>query len=94
MTLEDGFKMLKKPERLNPDPKQRMYFWYGHEQALLLDKAKVSATDIKTALAGKAPKPPFCYGRKDTQYGEVNSCGPEVAKVLCEAFKELAGKKD
>jgi hypothetical protein len=38
-------------------------------------------------------QPPFCYGRKDAQYGEINSCGPDVAKVLCEAFKELAGKK-
>ena len=39
-------------------------------------------------------KPPFCYKRKDSQYGEVNSCGPDVAKVLCEAFKELVTKKD
>jgi hypothetical protein len=26
--------------------------------------------------------PPFAYGRKDRQYGEVNSCGPEAAPAL------------
>jgi hypothetical protein len=34
-------------------------------------------------------KPPFCYGRKEAQYGEVNSVGPETAPLLCTAFKEL-----
>jgi hypothetical protein len=34
-------------------------------------------------------KPPFCYGRKSAQYGEVNSVGPEAAPILCEVFKEL-----
>ena len=39
-------------------------------------------------------KPPYCYGRKKPQYGEINSLGPETAPVLCKAFKELAaGKK-
>jgi hypothetical protein len=39
-------------------------------------------------------KPPFCYGRKSAQYGEVNSLGPETAPILCKAFKELVeGKK-
>jgi hypothetical protein len=39
-------------------------------------------------------KPPFCYGRKKAQYGEVNSVGPDTAPVLCKAFKELVeGKK-
>jgi hypothetical protein len=39
-------------------------------------------------------KPPFCYGRKSAQYGEVNSVGPDTAPLLCEAFKQLvAGKK-
>jgi hypothetical protein len=39
-------------------------------------------------------KPPFCYGRKQAQYGEVNSVGPETAPILCRAFKELVkGKK-
>ncbi len=39
-------------------------------------------------------KPPFCYGRKKSQYGEVNSLGPETAPFLCEAFRALtaAGK--
>lgn len=35
-------------------------------------------------------KPPFCYGRKKKQYGEVNSIGPEAAPILCEAFRKLA----
>jgi hypothetical protein len=39
-------------------------------------------------------KPPFCYGRKSAQYGEMNSLGPETAPLLCKAFKELVeGKK-
>ena len=35
-------------------------------------------------------KAPYCYGRKATQYGEVNSLGPETAPLLCEAFRALA----
>jgi hypothetical protein len=39
-------------------------------------------------------KPPFCYGRRKAQYGEVNSLGPDTAPVLCGAFRDLvAGKK-
>jgi Neutral/alkaline non-lysosomal ceramidase, N-terminal len=38
-------------------------------------------------------KPPYCYGRKAPQYGEVNSLGPETAPLLCEAFRELTKKK-
>jgi hypothetical protein len=38
-------------------------------------------------------KPPFCYGRKTAQYGEVNSLGPDTAPLLCEAFKKLAAGK-
>jgi hypothetical protein len=34
-------------------------------------------------------KPPFCYGRKKAQYGEVNSLGPNTAPLLCRAFQEL-----
>lgn len=34
-------------------------------------------------------KPPFCYGRKKAQYGEINSVGPQTAPILCRAFKEL-----
>jgi hypothetical protein len=34
-------------------------------------------------------KAPFCYGRKQAQYGEINSLGPETAPLLCGAFKEL-----
>ncbi len=38
-------------------------------------------------------KPPFCYGLKKAQYGEMNSVGPEAAPVICNAFKELAKGK-
>lgn len=31
--------------------------------------------------------PPYAYGREQPQYGEINSCGPEVAPVLMEALK-------
>lgn len=32
-------------------------------------------------------KPPYAYGRKSPQYGEVNSCGPETAPILYEALE-------
>ena len=39
-------------------------------------------------------RPPFCYKRKQSQYGEINSLGPDTAPILCRAFKELVqGKK-
>lgn len=38
-------------------------------------------------------KAPFCYGLKKAQYGEINSCGPDVAGVICQAFKGLAERK-
>jgi len=34
-------------------------------------------------------KSPFCYGLKKTQYGEVNSTGPEAAPIICQAFADL-----
>ncbi len=39
--------------------------------------------------------PPFAYGRKDRQYGEINSCGPEVAPILYQSLEKAvkqAGK--
>lgn len=38
-------------------------------------------------------KPPFCYGRKKEQYGEINSVGPETGPILCRAFQELARER-
>ena len=38
-------------------------------------------------------KPPYCYGLKKSQYGEMNSVGPEAAPVICKTFKELVAKK-
>lgn len=38
-------------------------------------------------------KPPFCYGLKKAQYGEVNSLGPDTAPLICEAFRALVQKR-
>jgi hypothetical protein len=38
-------------------------------------------------------KAPFCYGLKKTQYGEINSVGPEVSPIICTTFMELVKKK-
>ena len=32
--------------------------------------------------------PPFAYGRKESQYGEINSCGPGVTPVIMAALKK------
>jgi hypothetical protein len=37
-------------------------------------------------------KPPYCYGRRTAQYGEMNSLGPDTAPLLCRAFKALVKK--
>jgi len=37
--------------------------------------------------------PPFCYGRKKAQYGEVNSVGPDTAPILCGAFRKMVRAK-
>ena len=34
-------------------------------------------------------KPPYLYGSKGHVYGEVNSCGPDTARILHNALKEL-----
>ena len=34
--------------------------------------------------------PPFAYGRSESQYGEVNSCGPEVALILMDTLAKCA----
>jgi hypothetical protein len=38
-------------------------------------------------------KPPFAYGRKTSQYGEINSLGAETGPLICEAFREMTKKK-
>ncbi len=39
-------------------------------------------------------KAPYCYGLKTSQYGEINSLGPDTAPIICEAFRDLVkGKK-
>jgi hypothetical protein len=37
--------------------------------------------------------PPFCYGLKKSQYGEINSVGPDTAMIICGTFKDLAAGK-
>ena len=37
-------------------------------------------------------KAPYLYGAKKKPYGEINSCGPEVAPRIHAAFRELCGK--
>lgn len=41
-------------------------------------------------------EPPFAYGRTKSQYGEINSCGPDVAPILMQALsnrmRETTGK--
>ena len=37
-------------------------------------------------------KAPFAYGRKEEQYGEVNSVGPAAAPTLTTAFARLLGR--
>jgi hypothetical protein len=32
-------------------------------------------------------KPPYCYGRKDMQYGEINSCSAEAAPIVMQSLK-------
>jgi hypothetical protein len=36
--------------------------------------------------------PPFAYGRNSAQYGEVNSCGPDVAPLLMEALRQAVAQ--
>jgi hypothetical protein len=31
--------------------------------------------------------PPYAYGKENGQYGEINSCGPDVAPILMDALK-------
>jgi hypothetical protein len=33
-------------------------------------------------------QPPFAYGRTKSQYGEINSCGPEVAPIVMQALAD------
>ncbi len=35
--------------------------------------------------------PPWLCGSEEETYGEVNSCGPETARLICEALSELVG---
>jgi len=35
-------------------------------------------------------KPPYCYGRRKAQYGEINSVGPDAAPIVCGALHKLA----
>jgi hypothetical protein len=32
-------------------------------------------------------KPPYCYGRRDMQYGEINSCSAEAAPIVMQTLR-------
>ncbi len=34
-------------------------------------------------------QPPYCYGRNNSQYGEVNSCSPNAAQIIMSAFQRV-----
>jgi hypothetical protein len=38
-------------------------------------------------------EPPYAYGRKEPQYGEINSCGYDVAPVITSALRELLANR-
>jgi hypothetical protein len=33
-------------------------------------------------------RPPYCYGRTKSQYGEINSCGPSTAPIIMNALSQ------
>ncbi len=37
-------------------------------------------------------KKPFAYGREKSQYGEVNACGPEAARIVMEGLRRCMGE--
>ncbi|MCA9213338.1 MAG: neutral/alkaline non-lysosomal ceramidase N-terminal domain-containing protein [Planctomycetales bacterium] len=38
--------------------------------------------------------PPFAYGRKKSQYGEINSCGSNIAPIIMEALERRVAEVD
>lgn len=36
--------------------------------------------------------PPYAYGKKATQYGEINSCSPEAGPIIMQSLKDLAAQ--
>jgi len=38
-------------------------------------------------------RPPFCYGRRDAQYGEINSCSCDAAMIVLESLRRCAAPK-
>ena len=39
-------------------------------------------------------RPPYCYGGKKSQYGEINSCGPDIAPILMRALENRVREVD
>jgi hypothetical protein len=35
-------------------------------------------------------KPPYAYGRKERQYGEINSCSSDAAPILMKCLDDCA----
>lgn len=38
-------------------------------------------------------RPPYCYGRKRDQYGEINSCSPEAAGIVLKSLAACVVKQ-
>lgn len=62
-------------ESLMPGPKWMLFGLANDEVGYIIPKRQWD----------KAP--PYAYGREQPQYGEINSCGADVAPVLMEALK-------
>ena len=37
-------------------------------------------------------RPPYAYDRRRSQYGEINSCGPDSARIVLESLQRCTGK--
>ncbi|HUE69785.1 MAG TPA: hypothetical protein VMP01_02755 [Pirellulaceae bacterium] len=62
-------------ESLMPGPKWMLFGLANDEVGYIIPKRQWDKT------------PPYAYGREQPQYGEINSCGPDVAPVLMEALR-------
>ena len=61
--------------RLMPGPKWLLFGLANDELGYIIPKRQWDKS------------PPYAYGRDGGQYGEINSCGPEVAPIIMEALR-------
>lgn len=65
---------------LIPDPRKIIFGLANDEMGYFLPKRQWDSA------------PPYAYGRDATQYGEVNSCGPEAGPIIMQALKDMVEK--